>query len=162
MQKNGVQVLVVTPLVIGRCLLTTAVTNTPHNPIAKAVISITHHRNAENRPMLPCPTSYSSTPLTSICPLPFNLNRRTPSHPFPHPVAHSFLYSYDRLSDYCVHKANRFADAPRQSMDMKTPSPGAVYNVDKCYWNGPVKNIGISFNKDQRYILVVIQPFFLH
>jgi len=57
---------------------------------------------------------------------------------------------FDRLSDYCVHRASRFADAPRQSMDMKTPSPGAVYNVEKCYWNGPVKTIGISFNKDQR------------
>ena len=71
------------------------------------------------------------------------------------PGTYSFGHCYDRLSDYCVHRANRFADAPRQSMDMKTPSPGAVYNVDKCYWNGPVKNIGISFNKDQRYIFVV-------
>ena len=61
---------------------------------------------------------------------------------------------FDRLSDYCVHRASRFADAPRQSMDMKTPSPGAVYNVEKCYWNGPVKTIGISFNKDQRCVLV--------
>ena len=80
------------------------------------------------------------------------------------PGSYNPTHCYDRLSEYCVHKANRFADAPRQSMDMKTPSPGAVYNVDKCYWNGPEKFNGISFNKDQRYVhfFMCCQSLFVH
>jgi len=47
----------------------------------------------------------------------------------------------DFSSDFIVHHAARFGAAPRESMAMKTPSPGAVYNVDKLYWNGACAHI---------------------
>jgi len=54
------------------------------------------------------------------------------------------------VSMYVHHQAQRFSSAPRGSMDMKTPSPGAVYNLGQTYWNGPVKSLGIGFNCDER------------
>lgn len=57
---------------------------------------------------------------------------------------------YDFMSEYVARKGNRFGAAARESMAMKTPSPGAVYNIDGCYTMGPEKNKGISFNCDQR------------
>ena len=58
---------------------------------------------------------------------------------------------YDFCSDYMVHHAARLGAAPRESMAMKTPSPGPVYNVDKLYYNG-------SFNIGLRafFILVIV------
>lgn len=53
-------------------------------------------------------------------------------------------------SEYSAPKTSRFGSAPRQSMAMKTPSPGAVYQIEKCYWNGPDKTSGIGFNCDSR------------
>ena len=43
---------------------------------------------------------------------------------------------FDHQSESIVHHAARFGAAPRESMAMKTPSPGPVYNIEKCYWNG--------------------------
>lgn len=57
---------------------------------------------------------------------------------------------YDSLSEYLTHKAPKFACAPRQSMDMKTPSPGAVYNTSELFRSGKDKTIKISFNCDSR------------
>ena len=57
---------------------------------------------------------------------------------------------YDAISDKVYHPAQRFSAAPRESMVMKTPSPGAVYNVGKTYWNGPDKSQPIGFNRDHR------------
>jgi hypothetical protein len=57
---------------------------------------------------------------------------------------------FDHVSDSTNHHAMRFADAPRQSMDMKTISPGPVYNIEKTYWNGKDKGSPISFNCDHR------------
>lgn len=57
---------------------------------------------------------------------------------------------YDFSSEYAVKHAARFGAAPRESMAMKTPSPGPVYNIEKKYWNGPDKGKSISFNCDQR------------
>lgn len=57
---------------------------------------------------------------------------------------------FNALSDYSTRKAGRFAGAPREGMNMKTPSPGAVYNTDKIYRDGKDKRIKISFNCDKR------------
>jgi len=57
---------------------------------------------------------------------------------------------YDHISEYIARKGNRFGAAPRESMAMKTPSPGAIYQIEKCYYMGPEKNKGISFNCDNR------------
>ena len=54
------------------------------------------------------------------------------------------------LSEYIAHHGLRFATARRESMAVKTPSPGAVYNIDNQYWNGPNKQQAIGFNKDTR------------
>jgi hypothetical protein len=66
------------------------------------------------------------------------------------PGSYQYGHCYNKISDFNVHPAIKFAEAPRPSMDMKTPSPGAVYNVEKCYWNGPEKKFGIGFNRDHR------------
>lgn len=54
------------------------------------------------------------------------------------------------ISEYIRHDACRFSLGRRESMAVKTPSPGAVYNIEKQYWNGPVKTQAIGFNRDTR------------
>jgi hypothetical protein len=66
------------------------------------------------------------------------------------PGSYDYSGSYDHISEYAVHNANRFSQAARQSMAMKTPSPGAVYNVESVYWNGPDKHNGIGFSNSTR------------
>lgn len=61
------------------------------------------------------------------------------------PGSYEFSGSFDHLSEYVRKEANRFACAPRQSMAVKTPSPGAVYNIEKKYYLGPEKSMGIGF-----------------
>jgi hypothetical protein len=67
------------------------------------------------------------------------------------PGSYNPTRGYPHLSEYPTRTGNRFASAPRQSMAMKTPSPGAVYDITNQYWNGPVKTMGIGFNRDSRY-----------
>lgn len=62
------------------------------------------------------------------------------------PGSYDISGSFDFVSDYVNHQATRFAGAPRKSMEMKTPSPGAVYNIEKKYYTGPDKREGISFS----------------
>lgn len=57
---------------------------------------------------------------------------------------------YDSVSEHPCHPAYRFGGAARQSMDMKTPSPGAIYNTSEIFKNGKDRNIKISFNTDNR------------
>jgi hypothetical protein len=57
---------------------------------------------------------------------------------------------YDKVSDYTNKQGNRFSLAPRQSLDLKTPSPGPVYVISNQYWNGAEKGIKIGFNCDTR------------
>jgi len=57
---------------------------------------------------------------------------------------------FDFLSEYKTKRVSKFGVAARPKMNMKTPSPGAVYNVGKTYWNGPEKTLEIAFNCDQR------------
>jgi hypothetical protein len=57
---------------------------------------------------------------------------------------------YDHLSEYAMKKGNRFSASARESMAMKTPSPGPVYNIDKQFYTGAEKNEGIGFNCDSR------------
>jgi hypothetical protein len=70
------------------------------------------------------------------------------------PGSYEFGHCYDKISDYKHRHANRFAGAPRESMDLKTPSPGAVYDITKQYWNGPDKGVKIGFNCDSRYFSI--------
>lgn len=58
--------------------------------------------------------------------------------------------SFDRNSEYITRRVYRFGNSSRDSMVMKTPSPGAVYNLKNAYWNGPDNRLGISFNCDHR------------
>jgi hypothetical protein len=66
------------------------------------------------------------------------------------PGSYEYGDCFNHCSEYVVHNANRFSQAPRQSMAMKTPSPGAVYNIESCYWNGPDKHNGIGFANSTR------------
>jgi hypothetical protein len=66
------------------------------------------------------------------------------------PGSYDFSHCYDKCSEYPTKMGNRFAAAPRQSMAVKTPSPGAVYHIEHQYYTGPEKNKGISFNCDTR------------
>jgi hypothetical protein len=66
------------------------------------------------------------------------------------PGSYNVEKSYNANSEYPFHAAPRFGAAARESMAMKTPSPGAVYDTGKIFKNGPDKNIKISFNCDQR------------
>ena len=67
------------------------------------------------------------------------------------PGSYEFGHCYDNISDYRHRHANRFGGAPRESLELKTPSPGAVYDITKQYWNGPDKGTKIGFNCDSRY-----------
>ena len=66
------------------------------------------------------------------------------------PGSYDTGHCYDFSSEYVLRKGNRFASATRESMAVKTPSPGAVYNIERQYWNGPDKQKAISFNCDNR------------
>ena len=66
------------------------------------------------------------------------------------PGSYNVDKAYNSNSEYPFHCAPRFGAAARESMAMKTPSPGAVYDTGKIFKNGPDKNISISFNCDQR------------
>lgn len=66
------------------------------------------------------------------------------------PGSYEVLRSIDRLSDYHTRSAYRFGNASRESMVVKTPSPGAIYNIKNVYWNGPDDKIAIGFNCDRR------------
>jgi hypothetical protein len=67
------------------------------------------------------------------------------------PGSYDFSGSFDHLSEYVKKEANRFPCAPRQSMAVKTPSPGAVYNIEKLYYTGPErKSQGIGFANASR------------
>jgi hypothetical protein len=61
------------------------------------------------------------------------------------PGSYDFAPCFDHNSEYAIKQGTRFACAARQSMALKTPSPGAVYNIEKQYWNGPEKSEGIGF-----------------
>jgi hypothetical protein len=66
------------------------------------------------------------------------------------PGSYDIQHAPNFLSSYIRHDAARFSIARRESMAEKTPSPGAVYNIQNQYWNGPVKTQKIGFNKDKR------------
>lgn len=66
------------------------------------------------------------------------------------PGSYDFMKCYDHHSEYAKSNGNKFSLAARQSMAVKTPSPGAVYNVGKCYWNGPDKGEAIGFSVSTR------------
>eukprot|EP01035_Chromulina_nebulosa_P017768 gene17768-23370_t len=66
------------------------------------------------------------------------------------PGSYDFSRSFDFNSEYVTKKAARFSGAPRQSMALKTPSPGAIYNIDKVFYNGPDKFKGIGFSTSKR------------
>lgn len=66
------------------------------------------------------------------------------------PGSYDYSQCYDSLSEYVKKEANRFPCAPRQSMALKTPSPGAVYNIDKQFYLGPEKHDGIGFPNSTR------------
>ena len=62
------------------------------------------------------------------------------------------------ISEYIRRDGNRFASAARESMEVKSPSPGPVYTIDGCYYRGPDKGHPISFNCDKRRPLHGGQP----
>lgn len=66
------------------------------------------------------------------------------------PGSYEYSGCYDHISEYMNHEANRFPCAARQSMAQKTPSPGAVYNIEKKYYRGPEKPMGIGFANASR------------
>lgn len=66
------------------------------------------------------------------------------------PGSYDVASSYDHNSEYVARKGNMFPCASRQSMAMKTPSPGAVYNIEKKYWNGPENSPAVGFPQSSR------------
>lgn len=66
------------------------------------------------------------------------------------PGSYDFTKCYDYCSEYKKLYGNKFAQAPRQSMAMKTPSPGAVYNLGSTYYTGPERKSAIGFANSQR------------
>lgn len=66
------------------------------------------------------------------------------------PGTYEVLRCIDKTSDYRTRRSSRFGNASRESMVMRTPSPGAIYNLRNSYWNGPENRISIGFNCDQR------------
>ena len=87
----------------------------------------------------------------------FPMNVRTPLDDNPDakkrstgPGSYDVQHAPNHISDYIFKGGQRFSTAARESMAAKTPSPGAVYNIDKCYYRGADKNEPISFNCDDR------------
>eukprot|EP01038_Epipyxis_sp_PR26KG_P005932 gene5932-8179_t len=70
------------------------------------------------------------------------------------PGSYDVVHCFDHLSEYVKKNGNRFPNAARQSMALKTPSPGAVYNIDNAFYMGPEKKMGIGFGNSSR------QPLF--
>jgi hypothetical protein len=66
------------------------------------------------------------------------------------PGSYDVEHSHDHLSEYISRKGNMFSCAARKGMDVKTPSPGAVYNIEKKYWNGVEKSGGTTFSQATR------------
>jgi hypothetical protein len=66
------------------------------------------------------------------------------------PGSYDFMKCYDHHSEFAKKQGNKFSLAARQSMAVKTPSPGAVYNLGNCYWNGPDKSNPIGFSVSTR------------
>lgn len=66
------------------------------------------------------------------------------------PGSYEYSGCFDHISEYAVHVANRFPCAARQSMAQKTPSPGAVYNIEKTYYRGPEKPLAVGFPTSAR------------
>jgi len=69
------------------------------------------------------------------------------------PGSYDLSHVHNHISDYTFKGGARFSTGARESMAMKTPSPGAVYNIENCYSNGPKNKTGISFNCDSRQSL---------
>lgn len=69
------------------------------------------------------------------------------------PGSYDFARCFDHISEYSKKDGNRFACSARQSMALKTPSPGAVYNIEKKYYMGPEKGDGIGFANSTRMSL---------
>ncbi len=66
------------------------------------------------------------------------------------PGSYDIAHAPNHLSDYTFKGGQRFATGARESMAVKTPSPGPVYTIDGCYSNGPTKTQQIGFNCDER------------
>lgn len=66
------------------------------------------------------------------------------------PGSYDVSKGFNVHSEFKHHGACKFSIAQRQSMDMKTPSPGAVYNIEKCYSTGPDRGMPVGFNLDSR------------
>lgn len=66
------------------------------------------------------------------------------------PGSYDVANSAEFLSDYIHKGGQRFSSGARESMAVKTPSPGPVYTIDGCYYRGPDKKEPISFNCDSR------------
>jgi hypothetical protein len=66
------------------------------------------------------------------------------------PGSYDISRCYDHLSEYGTKIGNKFACAPRQSMAMKTPSPGAVYDIDQTFYLGKDKGQKIGFPNASR------------
>ena len=69
------------------------------------------------------------------------------------PGSYDVAASADHISDYIHKGGQKFASAARESMVVKSPSPGPVYTIDGCYYRGPDKTQPISFNCDSRTAL---------
>lgn len=57
---------------------------------------------------------------------------------------------YDKVSSFSTKQGHRFGIAPRESLDLKTLSPGPVYVISNQYWNGAENGIKVGFNRDTR------------
>lgn len=66
------------------------------------------------------------------------------------PGSYNIAKCYDNISDFHKHDSARFGISQRQSMALNTPSPGAIYNIEKTYFNGPDKGVRVGFNCDSR------------
>ena len=66
------------------------------------------------------------------------------------PGSYDVTKGFDVHSEYVKHEANKFSVSQRQSMAIKTPSPGPVYNIEKTYFNGPDHGLKVGFNLDSR------------
>ena len=66
------------------------------------------------------------------------------------PGSYDVSKGFECYSEYTSHNGFKFSIAQRQSMAMKSPSPGPVYNIEKCYCTGPDAGLKVGFNLDSR------------
>ena len=78
------------------------------------------------------------------------INKRDSFNPNAGPGSYKLDKEFLVSSEMHFIEAPRFQDAPRESMALKTCTPGPIYNIEKVYKRGKEESLGVSFGRSKR------------